>query len=96
MNLIVSKCCASPLVVRNSEEGTNFYTCQSCRLPTDQMEYPFKTVAQMEKWINRKKAYLGVAYTANPDLTVKSNMRYVAFLVGCVIGIILFWALVAI
>lgn len=107
MKLQVSKCCASPLLSRGSDEGTGWMACSLCKKPTDAMSYPFATVAQMETWLKKRKAYRGVAYTAKPERDASWNtgniMEYVrfpsrsvvAFLVGCVIGVALFFALTA-
>lgn len=98
MTLQVSKCCASPLLVRGNPNSTGWNACSLCKEPTDAMSYPFTTVAQMEAWLKKRKAYRGVAYTANPNpnLTPKpmcglSSLG--AFLVGMILGVILFAAI---
>ena len=63
--LTVSKCCASPLLARGNGEGLGWFACSLCKEPTDGMEYPFKTVKQMETWLKKKKAFVGTAYSAD-------------------------------
>jgi len=79
------------------------------------MVYPFTTVAQMNAWLKKRKAFRGMAYTASPTITpwrsgkeifpsaAKPNLTTKpmcigsslgAFLVGCIIGILIFWILV--
>lgn len=115
--LIVSKCCAAPLLTKLGLDGTNSYLCAECKKSADQMVYPFTTVRAMEAWLRKRKAFRGMAYTANPTLwsevhsvwpatirpfnLISHNKRMClgsslgAFLVGCIIGIMIFWALVA-
>lgn len=102
--LTVSKCCASPLLVRGGDEGTKWMTCASCKNPADQMTYPFSTVGEMTAWLKKRKTYRGMAFTAGPTWSVGDRKEYpitkkpmrisslVAFLVGCAIGIALFFA----
>lgn len=105
--LIVSKCCASPLLVRGRDEGTRWNVCASCHNPADQMTYPFSTVGQMTAWLKKRKAYRGMAYAADATWNDVNRKEYpatnkpmrfsslAAFLVGCAIGVMVFFALVA-
>lgn len=96
MTLQVSKCCASPMLTRGNPNSTRWLTCNACGNPTDPMVYPFTTVKQMEKWVKARRTTRGIAYTANPNLTPNDKRMcglssLGAFLVGCIIGILIFF-----